>query len=97
MLSETAPTDSGNPFISFISELQRCDVFVTEMNEPNENKKAKLQGQSWQFDSDGLLRFKGRIWGPNDSMSLQCVRRLFPRTTIRNSQDILARIARSSW
>ena len=66
MLSETAPTDAGSPFISLISELQRRDTFVAEMKEPNENKKARSQGQSWQFDVDGLLRFKGRIWVPDE-------------------------------
>ena len=36
------------------------------MKELNKNKKAWSQGQSWQFDGDGLLRFKGRIWVPDE-------------------------------
>ena len=66
MLSETAPTDAGNPLMSLISELKRGDAVVAEIKEPDENKKAKWQGQSWQLDGDGLLRFKGRIWVPGE-------------------------------
>ena len=66
MLSETAPTDAGKPFIDLISvATPRC--LVAEMED--DEKKAKAQSHFWQFDGDGLLRLKGRIWVP---MNLRC-------------------------
>ena len=65
MLNETAPTEAGQPFMELIHQLQQRDNWVADVR--HGGKKAGMRGHIWQYDdTDGLLRYRDRVWVPNE-------------------------------
>jgi len=64
----TAPETLGPPLIDTIRALQQGDVFVQGGQWARRRpSRSKAGGTLWERDSSGLLRYKGRVYVPQDA------------------------------
>ena len=63
---ETAYNESTRPMFELIKALQKEDSFVTEQREGQKQGRRTRSAGAWTFDSQDMLRHKGKLYVPEE-------------------------------